>query len=94
MTKNAAYSYSYLVSFLYVGFGTLTILSLYRDNLFYGEWVSWGMLVTFPVNFIAFGIIYADPGQQALVIVVQTIVFILVGYLLFNLLFKRYITST
>ncbi|WP_332004238.1 hypothetical protein [Chitinophaga sp.] len=45
MTKNAAYSYSYLVSFLYVGFGTLTILSLYPDNLFYGEWVSWGMAV-------------------------------------------------
>lgn len=41
MTRSAAYRYSYLISFLYVGFGTLSILSVYPDSLLYGEWVLW-----------------------------------------------------
>jgi len=94
MTKNTAYKYSYLIAFLYVGLGTLSILSMYPDNLFFGEWVMWGILFTLPVNVLGWGILYADRSQHAIVIFVQIVVFILVGWLLFRLLFKKYITET
>ncbi|MET3877744.1 hypothetical protein [Chitinophaga sp. OAE865] len=92
MSKSTAYIYSYLVAFLYVGLGTLSILSMYPDNLLFGEWVMWGVLVTLPVNFIGWGILYSDPNQHGIVILVQILVFILVGLLFFRVLFKRYIT--
>ena len=94
MTKNTAYKYAYLIAFIYVGVGTFSILSMYPHNLFYGEWVMWGVLLTLPVNFIGWAILYSDPEQHALVIPVQIVVFILVGWLLFRLVFKKYITKT
>lgn len=93
MTKRTAYKYSYLIAFLYVGLGTLSILSMYPDNLFFGEWAMWGLILTLPVNFIGWGILYSDSSQQTIVILIQIVVFILVGWLLFRLLFKRYITK-
>lgn len=94
MTKNAAYGYSYLMAFLYVGLGTLSVLSMYPDNLFYGEWVMWTLLFTLPVNFVSWGILYSDPSQHIVVIFIQIAIFILVGWLLFKLLFKRHIINT
>lgn len=98
MSKNTAYLYSYLIAFLYVGAGTLSVLSMYPDNLLYGEWVLWGLLLTLPANVISFGILYAEPPHQLTIIVVviliQIIIFLLIGKLLFKLLFKKQVTNT
>lgn len=36
-------------------------------------------------------ILYSDPSQQVVVVFVQIVIFILVGWLLFKFLFKKYI---
>jgi len=91
MTKKVAYGYSYLIAFLYVGLGTLATLSVFPDNLFYGGWVIWAVLVTLPVNAFSLGVLYGGvPNQYLIVACVQSVMFLLTGWLLFRLVFKRY----
>lgn len=92
MNTKSAYGYAYLIAFLYVGLGTLSVLSMYPDNLFYREWVVWVLLITVPVNFISWGILYADPTQQLLVIFIQFLIFILIGQLIFAFFFKKQVS--
>ncbi len=66
---------------------------MYPDNLLYGEWVMWGLLITLPVNFISWSILYAAPSQALMVLFVQTAIFALTGAVLYRLLFRRYISS-
>ncbi|WP_212003251.1 hypothetical protein [Chitinophaga sp. HK235] len=74
--------------FTHCGYG----LHLYPDNLFYGEWVMWMLLFTLPINFISWGVLYGDPNQHIIMIFVQFVVFLLTGWVLFRLIFKRYTT--
>ena len=54
MNKKAFYD-SLLLSFLYVAFGTISVMSIYPGSLFYGSWAFLGVLLTLPVSFLLKG---------------------------------------
>lgn len=45
------------------------------------------------INFISWGILYVDLNQYLIVLPIQTVIFILTGWLLFRFLFRRYIVT-
>ena len=92
--RKEARAKSYLISFFYVGFATLSLLSMYPDDFLYGGWVTWAILLTLPVNFIGLGVLYADPEQHAIVFLIQLFVFIVTGWLTFRVFFKRRILKS
>ena len=85
--KKKAKMNSLLVSLLYVGFGTITVLCSYPP--FYGDWVLVALLVTFPVSIISFGILITGKYYIA-VIIMYSITFIVFWYLYYNYLLKKY----
>ncbi|PWV56454.1 hypothetical protein [Chitinophaga sp. S165] len=89
MSKKDAYINAYLISFLYVGLGTLTVLSVYPADKFSGEWVWVGLLLTFPVNFISFGYRYMEAGSYLPVALIQFCVFVLTGWMIYRGYFKK-----
>jgi hypothetical protein len=93
MTKKTAYTYAYLLSFLYVGFGTFTVLSLYPDDPFCGHWVMYSLLFTFPVSVISFGIRYAEPDAYMPVILIQLVMFLLTGWIIYRRFFRRKVSQ-
>jgi hypothetical protein len=64
MNKKALFI-SLIISFFYVGLGTLSLLALYPSSPIYGDWAFYIMLFTLPVSFIGFGIIYAEPNYAS-----------------------------
>jgi hypothetical protein len=89
MNKKTAYGYAYLISLLYVGLGTVSVLSVYPHDFLYGDWVTYSMIPTLPVCVIGIGIRYADPSQYSVIISIQVLTFLLLGRLIFRLFFKR-----
>ncbi|HYG37200.1 MAG TPA: hypothetical protein VD908_01215 [Cytophagales bacterium] len=65
------------IAFLYVGFATLTVCSVYPDDLFYGSWSLLGLIITFPVSIISSGYRYAESESLFPVFIIQFVMFIL-----------------
>lgn len=61
-----------IISLLYCILGTYCALSVYPP--YYNDFVLYGLLITFPVNFIGLMIMYTSKNY-VLVIIVQVIVF-------------------
>lgn len=80
---------SFLISFVYVGFGTLSVLSSIPSFPLSGPWAVFGVLLTFPVSIFSFGIAYADSTLTGLILIVESIVFLLFWILLFWYLIRR-----
>lgn len=93
MRKKSAYGYAYLIALLYVGFGTLAVLSMYPDDPFYGEWVLWGLFITFPVSAASWAVLYAAPSQLLLVVFIQFGIFVLTGKAIYRIFFARHVYS-
>ena len=74
---------SFWISLLYVGLGTISVLSVYPSSPLYGGWVLIALFITFPVTCISFGIMYSDNNAQATVLVVQAVVFCVFWIILF-----------
>lgn len=68
---------AFYIALSYVGFGTLSVCSVYPTDAFYGEWSVFGLLITFPVSIISFGYRYAEPKILYPVFIIQTIMFFL-----------------
>ena len=79
---------AFYIALLYVGFGTLSVCSVYPDDLFYGEWSLFGLLITFPVSIISFGYRYAEADILYPVFIIQTIMFFLTFFILGNFIKK------
>jgi hypothetical protein len=77
-----------IISFLYVGLGTLTVCSVYGSDIFHGEWTSFTFLITFPVIILSFGYRYAEPHNLFPVFIIQIIMFIITFFIL-NLFIKN-----
>ena len=56
----AAKKLAFYIALAYVGFGTLSVCSIYPADLFFGYWSLLGFLITFPVTVLSFGYRYAD----------------------------------
>lgn len=93
MYKRQAYRYAYLIAFLYVGLGTLAVLSVYPDDPLFGEWVLWVLFITFPVSATSWAVRYAAPSQQLLVIFIQLGIFVLTGKAMYKVFFARHVYS-
>jgi len=87
MSKKAYYN-SLVISLLYVGVGTISVLCLYPP--YYADWVLLAALLTIPVNFISFGLMYSDSGNWLLVLPIQLVVFFLTWLLVYKWLKKKY----
>lgn len=80
---------SFIISFLYVGLGTLSVLSAYPSSPLYGSWVLLTMILTLPVNAFSFGIVFSDSDAFGSVLIVQAIVFLICWLLLFRWMNRR-----
>ena len=76
---------SFLISFLYVGSGTLALLFMNLTNIF----VLIILLLTIPVNFIGFGIAYTEQNSTLPIIIVQLVMFLLLWRILYSRFKKR-----
>ena len=85
---NKENTFALKVSFFYVGLGTLSVCSVYPDDMFYGGWSLYGVLITFPVSVISFGYRYSEPNLLIPVFIIQSLMFFLT-YFLLCLIFKN-----
>lgn len=72
-----------ICSLLYVGLGTLSLLSASPSSLFYGEWVLPAMVFTLPVNVFSFGIAYSDADAIFLILFIQLVIFLIFWLILY-----------
>jgi hypothetical protein len=73
----------FVISFLYVGLGTLSILSMFPDFPLYGDWSMVGFLLTIPVSFISFGIAFSEPDSQNIIVVTQLIILLILWSIIY-----------
>ena len=81
---------SLIISFAYVGLGTIAVMSEYPSSSLYGDWVLPVAFLTLPVNAISGGIMMASyPPDFKLVLIVQCIVFLIFWRIIFTWMNKR-----
>jgi len=78
-----------LISFLYVGFSTYSLLGMSPQSPIFWEWSALGLLITMPVSFIGFGLMYGE-WNPSLLILVQTGIFFLFWLIVYRVLLKRH----
>jgi hypothetical protein len=88
--KSTAVKNSLTIAFLYVGLGTVTVMSVYPASPLYGDWVYVGLLLTLPVSIISFAVMFAEPNGYFLVLIVQSVTFLFFWLILYRYLLKRY----
>ncbi|UII27578.1 hypothetical protein LVD15_03895 [Fulvivirga maritima] len=76
---------SFIISFLYVGLGTLALLFVNSSSLI----VSIILLLTIPVTFVGFGITYMEGSDSLLVILIVQILIFLTFWRMMFLILKR-----
>ena len=91
--QSRAFNNSLIISMAYVGLGTLSVLSLFPSFPLSGQWAWIGVLITFPVSFIGFGIAYMEPDNYVVVLLAQAVVFGLFWFIVYRLLLSRYSKS-
>lgn len=84
-TKDKLFYRSLVFSFLYVGLGTISILSLNPNSVFYGMFGTTVLFITFPVNFISLAVAFTGE-KTSVILVVQIIVFLLFWFALHSTL--------
>lgn len=80
---------SFFIAIVYVGIGTLSVLSSYPDAPLYGNWVIIADIITLPVNFVSIAIVFASPKAYTAVIIVQIAYFLLAWFVLFRLFVRK-----
>ena len=68
---------AFLISFFYVGIGTLAICNSYGSDPLYGDWTIYTVLFTFPVTIFSFIYRFAESGNLIPIYIIQFIMFIL-----------------
>ena len=91
MNKKSATKISFLISFVYVGFATISILGLSLSSPIHWSLSHYGVLITFPVSIIGFGVAYTV-ADNLLIIVTQFAMFLICWYLVY-LYMKKNMTS-
>jgi|SRR5882672_9056400 len=91
--RNKAMRNSLAIAFFYVGFGTVSVLSVYPDSFLFGDWVYVGLLITLPVSIISFGIMYAEPNGYLMVLLVQLLIFLTFWFIIYKYLMNKYTSA-
>ncbi|MBF9254182.1 hypothetical protein I2I11_12830 [Pontibacter sp. 172403-2] len=86
--QKSASQKAFFISLIYVGVGTLCLLSMYADSPLYGDWAFFGALITLPVTFASFGLLYMEPERFGLALLIQAIMFFVMWYLVYRSLNK------
>jgi len=84
MKKRKALLISFMISLFYVGFGTYSLLASIPSVPFHNEWSAFGLLLTLPVNFIAFGIAFSINKSLNLILLIQVFMFLLFWYIIYR----------
>ncbi len=79
---------SFIISLLYVGFSTFCLLSLYPKSPTYFEWSMLGVLITIPVSFISFGILYMEADNQY-ILWIQGAMFFIFWWFVYRIYVKK-----
>lgn len=79
---------AFLVSLTYVGMGTLCLFSMYADSPLYGDWAFLGAIITLPVIFVSFGLLYMEPERFGLALLFQIIMLFITWHLVYKSLNK------
>ncbi len=72
---------AFKISLFYVALGTLSVCSVYRKDLLYGDWSLYGLLLTFLVSVFSFGFRYAESNILYPVFIIQLIMFFITFFL-------------
>jgi hypothetical protein len=75
---------AFWIAFVYVGFGSVSVCSLYPDDLLYGDWAIWGYLFTFPISIVSFIFRYANASILYPVFIIQLVMLIIVFVFLYK----------
>jgi hypothetical protein len=86
MTKEEARTKSTIITTVYCGSALLALLSAFPNSIFNGFWVYIVMLLTIPVSFIGFGIIYSMKQSLLPLLIAHTIVSFIFWLLVYNYL--------
>ena len=78
------------MTLFYVGAGTLALFAMSPEFPLHGDWVIVINLLTLPVSFIGFGILYSDSNAWGLALIVQIIVFCIFWYILYKINIGKY----
>ena len=91
--QSRAFNNSLTLSIVYVGIGTVSVLSMYTDSFVMAWFALIGIILTFPVSFVSLGIIYMEPNNYVEILLVQSVVFGLFWFISYRVLLKRYSKS-
>jgi hypothetical protein len=80
---------SLIIAIVYVGLGTISVLSMYPSSPTYGAWSIYTLILTLPVSLISFGIEFTEQNALIPVIITQTIIFFLFWYIVYTKIRKR-----
>lgn len=86
MNKRKAILTAYLISFIYVGIGTVAVLSEYPSSPLSGEWVPPVLFFTLPVSALGVGIMNAGPGLEIWVLLAQLFIFFLFARVVYRVI--------
>jgi len=92
--KKKAIRASLIISVLYVGLGTVSILSIDPEFFLSGDWAWFSYLLTLPVSIVGFLIMYTEKEYLGLLIPTQLIVFAIFWFLMYRILLKKYIRKS
>jgi hypothetical protein len=77
------------IALIYVGFGTVSVCSVYPSDRFYAGWAELGLLVTFPICFISFSYRYTESELLYPVFIIQLVMFVITFLILCPLIKGR-----
>lgn len=80
---------SLLISILYVGLGTVSLFGSNPNFSFSGDWSALLGLLTLPVNILGFAIAYMESDNYNLIILTQTVVFLVFWLIVYRIWVKR-----
>ena len=75
--------YSFLISLVYVGFGTISVLCSYPP--YFNTWVLFLILLTFPVSIISLGVLFTGK-YYIIVLFIQLLMFFITWYIIYKLI--------
>ena len=89
MNKLNPIALSFLVSLVYVGLGTISVLCLAPNPPLDGDFMIIILALTLPVNFISVGVMYADSSATRIVLIIQMVYFLIFWLIVYFILKRR-----
>ena len=79
-----AYKKAFIISAIYVGIGTFSLLGIMTNMPFYNGLYFIGVIICLPVDFIGIAILFTMGSKLWLIILIQILMFIILWYLLYK----------